>query len=361
LKRTIRLKIQPERPEDMLKLMVSYGELYSTHINWSLTNKTYSKQRAHEALYEKLRSTYPEVPSALIQVARDTALEAIKATKFKRTPKPRKYATLRYDKRTSTLRGQQLTFSSIGKRQKTILEIPDYFKNIFDTWNFTGCQLSYYDNIFWLCLNYETESPEKKEGDCLGIDRGIINIIATSTGDTYSGKKVRGHRRRHLYNRKTCQAKGTRSAKRRLKKMSGSEKRFSKDVNHVVSKWVCSMPETTFVLEDLKRNRKRKGKHLNKRISDWSFYQFEQFLKYKSEACGKEVVYVDARYTSQKCGYCGSINKNSRNGGRYICVRCGYSAHSDVNAAVNIRANHFLSILVDGTGCGQSPVCSPTP
>jgi len=360
VKKTIRLKIQPERPDDILNLMIQYGEIYSSHIEWSLDNKTYSKQKAHEELYADLRVKYTEVPSALIQASRDNALESIKATKFKRKPKPKKHATIRYDKRTCTLRGHQLTFSSIGKRQKVILNIPEYFKDIFDNWKFTGCQLSYSNCIFWVCLNYESPSPKKKDGDCLGIDRGIINIVTTSKGDKYSGKKVRKHRRKHLHNRKTCQAKGTRSAKRRMKKMSGREKRFSKDVNHAVSKWICSMPETVFVLEDLSRNKKKKGKHFNKRISDWSFYQFEQFLKYKTEACGKEVVCVDARYTSQKCNCCGNIDKKSRNGGKYTCVRCGHTEHSDVNAAKNIRDNHFLSTHASGTGCSQSPVCSPT-
>jgi len=361
VRRTIRLKIQPERPDDILNLMSQYSTLYSAHIEWAFLNKTYSKQKAHMGLYEELRKTHPEVPSAMIQAARDNAMESIKATKFKRIPRPGNRLTLRYDKRTCTLRGQQLTFSSIGKRQKTILQIPDYFKDVFNNWKFTGCQLSYSDKTFWICLNYEKASPEKKEGEYLGIDRGIINIVATSKGDKFSGKKVRGNRRRYLYNRKACQAKGTRSAKRRLKKMSGCEKRFSKDVNHVVSKWICSMPETVFVLEDLKRNKCMKGRHLNKIISDWSFYQLEQFLKYKAEACGKDVVYVDARYTSQKCSCCGTIDKSSRNGGRYVCARCGYSDHSDVNAALNIRANHFLSTRVGGTGCSQQPICSPTP
>jgi IS605 OrfB family transposase len=360
VKKTIRVPIQPERPNDILNMMIQYGKIYSKYVEWALGNNTYSKQKAHEQLYTDLRTSYPDIPSALIQASRDNALESIKVTKFKRKPKPKKYATVRYDKRTCTLRGQQLTLSSIGKRQKFILDIPDYFKEIFESWRFTGCQLSYTNRNFWICLNYETESPEKQDGDALGLDRGIINIVATSKGDKYSGKEVRKHRRKHLHNRKTCQAKGTRSAKRRLKKMSGREKRFSKDVNHVVSKWICSMPETTFVLEDLSRNRKKKGKKFNKRISDWSFYQLEQFLKYKSEACGKKVVYVDARYTSQKCSCCGSIDKKSRNGGNYVCVRCGYSEHSDLNAAKNIRDNYLLSTHVSGTGCSQSPVCSPT-
>ncbi|WP_017305939.1 hypothetical protein [Spirulina subsalsa] len=42
--------------------------------------------------------------------------------------------------------------------------------------------------------------------------------------------------KRYLHNRKTLQQKGTRSAKRRLKAMSGREKWFMGDVNHCVTK-----------------------------------------------------------------------------------------------------------------------------
>lgn len=60
-----------------------------------------------------LRLQHPSVPSALLQTVRDNALEAIKATKFKRVPLMKPTSGLRYDKRTMTLRGQQLTLSCI--------------------------------------------------------------------------------------------------------------------------------------------------------------------------------------------------------------------------------------------------------
>jgi len=358
VKRTIRVKIVPERPEDLLKAMEEYGAIYKLHADWAVENKTYSKQKAHEALYQDCRVKFPNLPSAFIQCARDNAMESVKATDLKRTIKPKKFATIRYDGRTSTLRGQQLTFSSIGKRQKVILDIPEHFKEVFESWKFTGCQLSYSNKIFWGCLNYETDSPEKQKGESLGVDRGIHNIVFTSQGDKFSGKKIRKNRRKHLYNRKTLQTKGTRSSKRRLKELSGSEKRFSKQVNHLVSKWLVAREATVFVLEDLSKINKRRGKHGNKRLSDWSFWQLEMFLKYKAEAIGKSVEYVDARYTSQKCNCCHHIERKNRNGSRFKCVSCGFSEHADLNAAKNIRDAYVLSTQVGRAGFSQQPKCS---
>jgi IS605 OrfB family transposase len=300
------------------------------------------------------------MPSAFVQCARDNALESVKASKFKTRINPKKYATIRYDVRTSTLRGKQLTFSSIGKRQRTILEVPEYFKKVFETWRFTGFQLLYCNNSFWIGLGFKTEAPEKEDGEALGVDRGSHNIVATSQGDMFSGKRVMANRRRHLFNRKNLQAKGTRSAKRRLRALSGSEKRFCKQVNHLVSKWLVARNATVFVLEALSKISKKRKKHCNKRVSDWGFRQLEVFLKYKAEAAGKSVEYVSARYTSQRCNCCGHVAKGNRKGNRFRCLSCGFSDHADFNAAMNIR-DSFLSAQAGGTGPSQWPECSSSP
>jgi IS605 OrfB family transposase len=106
------------------------------------------------------------------------------------------------------------------------------------------------------------------------------------------------------------------------------------------------MPYDIYVLENLTgiRKQKSRGKKLNKWLSNWSFFQLEQFLIYKATAIGKTVVYVDPRYTSQKCSNCGIVDKDSRNGSHYSCNGCGYQEQADINAAKNIRNNHIISI-----------------
>ena len=69
----------------------------------------------------------------------------------------------------------------------------------------------------------------------------------------------------------------------------------------------------------------------------------EQFLTYKSEALGKTVGYVDARYTSKGCNRCGHINGANRKKSRFSCKSCGYHEHADLNAAYNIRDRYILS------------------
>jgi putative transposase len=335
-------------PEHFLPLMKQCAEIFNAHVDWALEQHTYNKSNAHDALYMQLRQSHPEIPSAFIQSVRDTAMEAVKATKFKRVPRKKPNSALRYDKRTMTLRGDQLTLSCIGKRAKTILNIPDYFREIYNTWTFKGATLIYQrrKRQLWVKLVFEHPTPDVcSNTETQGIDRGLYHLAVTSDGQSHSNAKVRSVQRRYLYNRRTLQAKGTRSAKRRLRAMSGREKRFSKDVNHVVSKRLANQENvTTFVLEDLSGIRnKRRGKKMNKWLGSWPFHQLQLFLGYKAEAIGKSMAFVDARYTSQKCSQCGYIYKGNRHKSHFQCVRCGFQAHADVNAAVNIRDAYILS------------------
>ena len=129
--------------ERFFSLMSQCAEIFNVHIDWALEQKTYNKSKAHRDLYSQLRLTYPDVPSALLQATRDNALEAIKQFQFKRMPRKKSTSGLRYDKRTMTLRGEQLTLSCIGKRVKLILNVPDYFRKIYENWDFRGATVTY--------------------------------------------------------------------------------------------------------------------------------------------------------------------------------------------------------------------------
>jgi putative transposase len=346
MKRTVSIPVNLPH-ERFLPLMGFCAEIFNQHVDWALEKQTYNKNKAHKDLYHLLRVQYPSVPSALLQTIRDNAMEAIKATKFKRHPLKKPTSGLRYDKRTMTLRGYQLTLSCIGKREKLILNIPDYFKEIFETWEFCGATLTYTKNTkqFWVRLIFETTNTPQITGKTQGIDRGLYHQAVTSDGQFFSSSKIRGIQRRYLYNRRKLQQKGTRSAKRRLKAMSGCEKRFMKDTNHCVSKKLANQPGiVVFVLEDLSSIRtQRRGKKMNKWLGSWAFFQQEQFLAYKAEALGKRVVHQDPRYTSQKCNVCKHIKRTNRHKSKFHCRNCGHRTHADLNAAKNVRDDYILS------------------
>jgi IS605 OrfB family transposase len=240
-----------------------------------------------------------------------------------------------------------LTFATNRGRFKQTISIPEFFRKRCDGWKFQAATIGYSkrEKCFKANLIFQKETPVSSGDRVVGIDRGLYNIVSLSNGFRYASNGIRKVKREVLFLKKQLQAKGTKSAKRKLKALSGYEKRFSLNENHKIAKLLVEMPFDIYVLEDLSgiRKQKSKGKKLNKWLSNWSFWQLEQLLTYKAEAKGKSIVKVDARYTSQKCSDCSIIEKENRQGSHYVCGRCGYREHSDTNAAKNIRNNYLIS------------------
>jgi putative transposase len=76
---------------------------------------------------------------------------------------------------------------------------------------------------------------------------------------------------------------------------------------------------------------------LNKSILDAGWGVFLRILAAKAESAGRKVVAVNPRHTSQRCAECGHVAVGNRaTQAEFRCLSCGYEAHADVNAAVNI-------------------------
>ena len=184
--------------------------------------------------------------------------------------------------------------------------------------------------------------PIQVEG-VLGVDLGIVNLASDSDGNVYSGEGVNSYRRRSERIRAELQRKGTKSAKRKLKKLSGKQKRFQKDTNHVISKRIVANAQRTkraIALEDLKGIRSRTRvirKEQRSRHSNWAFYQLRQYIEYKAKKVGLPMIQIDPRHTSQRCSSCGHVEKGNRKSqAEFVCKACGHIDNADHNAAVNI-------------------------
>jgi IS605 OrfB family transposase len=91
-----------------------------------------------------------------------------------------------------------------------------------------------------------------------------------------------------------------------------------------------------------KRGRARKA-GLNRELLARAFGTFRSRLEKKSPWTGTIVVAVDPRHTSQMCSCCGFVARENRESQAvFRCGSCGYEAHADINAALNIlsRAGH---------------------
>lgn len=362
----IPLSLTREQLTQVLTTMSTTSAVYAEMVEYALAHKTVSKSKLHEGTYTKLRTQFPEYPSALIQSTRDSMVEGLKsihtqhpAKRWAIRPNKNFSSAIRLDARTFSVRGRQLTFSAIGKRVKTLIDMNTiaWFEKRYPTLKPSNSAALSFDKKkqkVFLNLIYtgaKEESAPKTE-HVIGIDRGLYNLVMTSEGYQVKGQEARRVRRKYHHLRAELQQKGTRSAKRRLKALSGKEKRFMRDTNHVISKRLAhDSTVTTYVLEDLKGiRRQRKGKKLNHWLAQWAFHQMQEFLTYKCQWNDIKVVYIDPAYTSQTCNACGRVDKKNRVKGKYLCKHCGFIAHADHNASLNIRDKYTLSSLVAGAG-----------
>ncbi len=246
--------------------------------------------------------------------------------------------------------GSKVSMNVLGQRIKVAFN-GDYL-NFFDpSYKLGTAKLVQLKNHWFLHIPVTIETDEwKKEHNqhIVGIDRGLRFLATTydEQGKTsfFNGKTVMHKRDKYQKLRADLQAKGTKSAKRRLKKLSGRENRWISDVNHCLSKTLVQKfgANTLFVLENLTGvsfERTDLPKTLRNQNRSWAFYQLEQFLTYKAHLNNSEVVEVSAAYTSQRCPKCGTIKKSNRNHKlhEYHCTNCGYRSNDDRIGAMNIQ------------------------
>src|SRR5690606_25162482 len=140
--RTVKVKTDFD-PIMIKNLLKTANAVFNKHVEWSFDSKSYNKNKAHAALYSSLREEFPDLPSGIIQSTRDMALENIKRDKFKFKPSKKTYSSIRLDKRNCALKGQFLTISTLGKRQKSLIKIPKFFQENYPNIKFCGLQLIY--------------------------------------------------------------------------------------------------------------------------------------------------------------------------------------------------------------------------
>ena len=248
--------------------------------------------------------------------------------------------------------GTTLSINTLDKRAKVKFAGEFWAEYLDGSWALGTAKLLNLKGIWYLHIpatkSVEEFSREKVQ-HVVGIDRGLRFLAVTydEHGNTEftRGRQILRKRHSFLKVRRRLQAKGTKSAKRVLVRLSGRENRWMSDVNHCLSKTLVEKygANTLFVLEDLtgisfEETNLKRGSKANNDLRSWAFYQLEQFLAYKAHEHCSEVLKVSARYTSQRCPKCGSIDKTNRHHHthEYIC-QCGYRSNDDRVGAMNIQ------------------------
>jgi IS605 OrfB family transposase len=197
----------------------------------------------------------------------------------------------------------------------------------------------------------------------LGVDLGIKNPASTSEGIIYQDKGYLTKKRKLRFLKRKLSSKGTKSARRHLKKIKRKERNTTKNMVHNLSKKILTDTKANIIvlenLEKIKENTKQNGRRFNNKHSQISYYMIKQFLTYKAPLYGKRVETVSPAYTSQIDSRTGKKD-GSRQRGRYV-GKDGKVLHADVNASVNIarRSKHPVSCTpsaIFGQGLVKSPI-----
>ncbi|EDZ66429.1 Putative transposase DNA-binding domain family [Nitrosococcus oceani AFC27] len=205
-------------------------------------------------------------------------------------------------------------------------------------------------------FKHEAETISKPNDAVVGVDRGIKVLATVTDGQRqlfFGGGHTHHVRHRYAKTRASLQKKkartGSRSTRRVLKRLSGRERRFMRNINHVMSRHLVDFARDTgnptIAVEDLGgiRNGRRLRKQQRTDLNRWAFYELEQFIRYKADTFGMEVIGVDPKHTSQGCSRCGHTEKANRHQRRFLCKACGYELHADLNASRNIRLRGVLA------------------
>ena len=344
---SIKLKADGSQKDSLLRTMFKFNEICNYISIIAFEKKTFNKVNLQKEVYNIVRKEF-NTPSQLTLHAIRRVCNSYKINKDD-IHKFKKYSSVEYDVRMLTWKNlEQVSLCTLEKR----ITLPIVFgKYALLTEKNISCsaKLVYKKGIFYLntSVEYEEAAPIKSR-DFIGVDMGMVNLATTSDGEFFSGKEVENVRVRTNSLRKRLQRRGTKSAKRKLKKISKRERNFKKNTNHVISKRLVSTAlkaQKGISLELLKNFSATVTKEQRDRFGKWAFAELTSFIIYKAQGKGVRVMLVDPRNTSRTCPQCGHCSKKNRKSqSEFVCKSCSYANHADIVGAINVRNRAVLSI-----------------
>ena len=243
----------------------------------------------------------------------------------------------------------KITFKVIlgsGKIKENKIELQHTLNKIITKEYKVNQSSMYFDKNNNLILNLNLNIPNKEsidfvEGRVLGVDLGIkYPAYMCLNDDTY--------KREHLgsaddFIRIREQMQSRRKKLQALDKLKEKERNFAKTYNHMISKNVVEFAKKN-KCEYIHLEKLSKEGFEDSILRNWSYYELQNMIEYKSEREGIKVRYVNPAYTSQTCSRCTNTDKENRQTQeKFKCTKCGFELNADHNAAINIaRSNKFI-------------------
>lgn len=206
--------------------------------------------------------------------------------------------------------------------------------------------LTHQQGKWYVVLSVEAQFAETCGTGTVGIDLGLNSLIATSDGETVAMPRFARRAQKAQRLRQRALARCQRGSKRRLKAKArlaaGSARiaRQRRDHLHKLARSLVSRYQG-IAFEDLNMAGLKRGM-LARSVHDAAWSLLVQFVRYKAESAGAEVVMVDPRGTSQTCPACGTIKAKTLSVRVHACD-CGCVLDRDVAAARIVHQRAFDS------------------
>lgn len=235
-----------------------------------------------------------------------------------------------------------------------------------------NCTVSFHNGRWYISFQTEqiVSKPEHRSTSVIGVDMGVKQFIALSTGDMKAPKspfkkyqdKLASAQRKLA--KKTKFSNNWKKQKAKVNLIHTKIANIRRDFLHKTSTEL-SKNHALIVIEELKvKNMSRSAKGtldepgrnvkaksgLNKSILDQGWYEFRRQLEYKQKWVGGQVLDVPAHFSSQTCPSCSHVSSDNRKTqANFECVECGYKNNADIVGALNIleRGHRLLA-------CGES-------
>ena len=232
--------------------------------------------------------------------------------------------------------------------------VPDGVKSYRVTWDRAGRW-----HVAFAAVPAPVAAP--RNGQVVGIDRGVAVSAALSTGDLLHAPRLDGRQRRRLRRLERRLARARRGSnrsvgvKRAIARLRARETDRRKDWAEKTSTAIARRFDLIKV-EDLQIKYMTRSAHgtaanpgrcvrqkagLNRGIlaSGWGLL----VRRLEQKAPGR-VQKISPAFTSQCCSACGRVDPKSRESQAvFRCTACGYACNADVNAARNIAAGHAVT------------------
>lgn len=246
-----------------------------------------------------------------------------------------------------------INLSTCKKGKKILIPIKsnDYFNSINGTIkNIVQINIKNGKPEFSFVKEIETKVLEEVSKK-LGLDIGIVNLIATEHGDLLGRKLMKDLKRRDEIITKLCKNLQKQKIKLNTNKryitLNRKLREYVKnEIGRIINNIIKIYNPSEIVIEKLDFRSSKLNKKSNRILNRFGKKRLYTKLENVTSLNNIKLTYINPAYTSQCCPKCNCTSKkNRKKQDKFKCIECGYEKHADVVGSRNISSRSSAEFL----------------